>query len=110
MDGLVETCWNSDQGTPQWIMLEYDQPVLIESLDIQFQGGFVAKKCQISLWRAESNTWDLLDQFHPNDDNSIQHFTFLSSERSTRFRLLLEESSDFFGRVTIYQLGLLLAN
>ena len=42
-DGSDETCWNSHQGTPQSILLEFDKKVIVEKVTIMFQGGFVGK-------------------------------------------------------------------
>ena len=56
-DGREETCWNSDQvgmtferfldhllmqtclqGSPQWVSLEFEHPVTVSALCLQFQG------------------------------------------------------------------------
>lgn len=36
-DGSPETCWNSDQGTPQWVALRWPQPVIVTTIVAQFQ-------------------------------------------------------------------------
>ncbi|KAK1342477.1 hypothetical protein QTO34_015242 [Cnephaeus nilssonii] len=33
-----ETCWNSDQGPSQWVILEFPQRIRVSQLQIQFQG------------------------------------------------------------------------
>ena len=40
-DGKEETCWNSDQGSPQWILIEFPGAVTLSRVCIMFQGGFV---------------------------------------------------------------------
>ncbi|TNM87422.1 hypothetical protein fugu_005643 [Takifugu bimaculatus] len=42
-----ETCWNSDQGERQWVILEFPQSVKVSELRIQFQGGFSAGTCRL---------------------------------------------------------------
>ena len=45
-DGDEETCWNSDQGTPQFVVIEFkDGLKRVEQLRIKFQGGFVGGDC-----------------------------------------------------------------
>lgn len=39
-----ETCWNSDQGPSQWIILEFPQRICVSQLQIQFQGGFSSRQ------------------------------------------------------------------
>ncbi|NXU62647.1 NR2CA protein, partial [Horornis vulcanius] len=46
-DGSEETCWNSDQGTSQWVTLEFPCPVRVSQLHIQFQGGFSSRLCTL---------------------------------------------------------------
>lgn len=47
-----DTCWNSDQGTPQWLQLEFPGPVDLSSVTITFQGGFVGQGCRADVVRA----------------------------------------------------------
>lgn len=72
-DGVDDTCWNSDQGTPQWIHIEFPSPVLPTELQMQFQGGFVGR--DVHLETVDSTTSDSfvrLCDIYPNDDNSTQ--------------------------------------
>ncbi|OBZ88256.1 Nuclear receptor 2C2-associated protein [Choanephora cucurbitarum] len=76
IDGQAETCWNSEQGLPQHILLDFAQPVCVESIEFQFQGGFVGKKCIVVGSQAEApNDYNVqLDTLYPEDINSIQTF------------------------------------
>ena len=58
------------QGTPQWIQLDFNGPVRVQSVHIQFQGGFTGKDCYIE-GTSEDNTEKLVD-FYPDDINSNQ--------------------------------------
>jgi len=47
-DGREDTCWNSDQGSPQTILISFQKPhAKIGQLQIQFQGGFVGTQCHV---------------------------------------------------------------
>ena len=43
-DGREDTCWNSDQGTPQWVRITFDSTKYITKLQLMFQGGFVGNR------------------------------------------------------------------
>jgi len=37
-DGREDTCWNSDQGSPQSIVIDFERDVLIHQIQLMFQG------------------------------------------------------------------------
>jgi hypothetical protein len=39
-----DSCWNSDQGSPQFILFDFLKPVNIQEIDFVFQGGFVGQE------------------------------------------------------------------
>ena len=43
LDGSSDTCWNSEQGTPQFVVVAFSCPVNLRSVSITFQGGFVGQ-------------------------------------------------------------------
>ncbi|XP_011503583.1 PREDICTED: nuclear receptor 2C2-associated protein, partial [Ceratosolen solmsi marchali] len=98
-----ETCWNSDCGSPQWIVLNYYKEINLTSLEIQFQGGFAGLKCQI---QAGSNLKNLnyFQDIFPENSNSIQLFKLISVIKAKIFKLVFQNSTDFFGRIIIYKL------
>nr|KAF6309797.1 nuclear receptor 2C2 associated protein [Pipistrellus kuhlii] len=66
-----ETCWNSDQGPSQWVILEFPRRVRVSQLQIQFQGGFSSRRgCLEGSQRSEA-LGKIVD-FYPEDNNSIQ--------------------------------------
>ncbi|BHF69467.1 Nuclear receptor 2C2-associated protein [Sparganum proliferum] len=75
-DQNPETCWNSDAGSTQWISVKFKKPLQLETVRIQFQGGFAAEQVILKLWNEES------------------------SKISTAFYPPL----DFFGRIVVYSL------
>ncbi|VCW79628.1 unnamed protein product [Gulo gulo] len=54
-DQNEETCWNSDQGPSQWVILEFPQRIRVSQLQIQFQGGFSSRRGHLEgtgrLWK-----------------------------------------------------------
>ena len=43
LDGSPDTCWNSEQGSPQSVQLSFDRTVAVCALELTFQGGFVGQ-------------------------------------------------------------------
>jgi hypothetical protein len=110
-DDNDETCWNSDQGSPQWILLDFCRRVAIAEIRITFQGGFAAKLLEIYVNDGQSNTF--LGTFFPEDINSEQKFTLGTDQSSAMMmpqktlKLTFPQSTDFYGRVIIYKLDVL---
>eukprot|EP00911_Craspedida_sp_UC1_P001716 UC1_evm2s1304 len=105
-DGAVETCWNSDQGSPQRVLLDFGQDVRLASLTIAFQGGFAGRECSL-LGCISGQAPEPFFDFFPDDINTPQ--TFNIPEESTkvvinRLVLVMSSSTDFFGRITVYSL------
>ena len=99
------------QGTPQYIQLIFPELVAPKQLSITFQGGFVGTKCAVQvLSKVDAQEWQLYTHVFPEDVNRKQTFQLAASETvpigTTGIRLVFEESSAFFGRVTIYDLQL----
>ncbi|CAH2293431.1 nuclear receptor 2C2-associated [Pelobates cultripes] len=70
-DNKEETCWNSDQGSSQWITLEFPHNVLVSQLHIQFQGGFSSKTCILEGCQKDEEFVKIAD-FYPEDTNALQ--------------------------------------
>jgi F5/8 type C domain len=103
-DDRMETCWSSDQGNEQWLTIEFEQPVNIGSIAVQFQGGFVAKTCQIAL-ETPGDEANFSETIYPEDINPEQIFKFSETrEKVCKLKMTFIESSDFFGRIVIYSL------
>ncbi|XP_049788273.1 nuclear receptor 2C2-associated protein [Schistocerca cancellata] len=104
-DGNDETCWNSDQGSPQWIEIEFPDVKNLSAFEIQFQGGFVGKDCQIEIVPGpESEKY--VEPFYPEDINSLQKFSLKSVTPAKVVKFVFNSSTDFFGRIVVYNLTL----
>ncbi|XP_076978182.1 nuclear receptor 2C2-associated protein [Tamandua tetradactyla] len=100
-----ETCWNSDQGPSQWVMLEFPQRVRVSQLQIQFQGGFSSRRGRLEASQGTEALHKVVD-FYPEDNNSLQIFPVPAAEVDW-LKVTFEDTTDFFGRVVIYHLRVL---
>ncbi|CAK5280662.1 unnamed protein product [Mycena citricolor] len=114
VDNNPETCWTSQQGLPQYVQFTFPQPVVPQIVEFTFQGGFVATRCVIKV-AAGLEEWKIAARIYPEDTNRRQSFTVKAHDGAEdpivggvdRLRLEFEESSDFFGRITLYDLKVL---
>ena len=87
-----------------------------------FQGGFVGKvKFTKPLFKrqqdceflgSDGTEWKLICKFYPEDINSWQTFDVKAKGQTdsgplTKLQILFKESTDFYGRVTIYKLDVI---
>jgi len=106
-DSSPETCWTSAQGLPQFIHLIFDSLVTPTSLSLTFQGGFVGIRCALYTLSPETSQLQLLTHIFPEDVNRRQLFPVaFPTAGITQLKLVFEESSDFFGRITVYDMRL----
>ncbi|KAF7307235.1 Malic enzyme [Mycena indigotica] len=108
IDGSPETCWTSQQGLPQYIQVTFPDRVVPESIHLTFQGGFVGTRCAVKISKQEGDGYELLTHIFPEDTNKRQEFLLPATSDGgiQKMRLEFEESSDFFGRITVYDLKL----
>ncbi|CAE6513683.1 unnamed protein product [Rhizoctonia solani] len=120
IDGSPETCWTSAAGLPQSVDLTFSEAVIPKQLALTFQGGFVGTRCTvygISPHDGEDTDdrpkWQAIVQIYPEDINRRQTFDLTLSANQidlskgvSRLKIVFEESSDFFGRITLYNLEL----
>ncbi|XP_005999484.1 nuclear receptor 2C2-associated protein [Latimeria chalumnae] len=105
-DKNEETCWNSDQGSSQWVLLEFPQTIKVSKLQIQFQGGFTSKTCKVEGCRKDDKFVKIAD-FYPEDANALQSFIIKDTACTDKLKITFENSVDFFGRIIIYHLDVL---
>ncbi|NXR29089.1 NR2CA protein, partial [Cinclus mexicanus] len=101
-DGSEETCWNSDQGTSQWVTLDFPRPVKVSQLHIQFQGGFSSRLCTLE----GEDCWGPASVYPHLDPAGLQRFQ-VEETVLDKLKITFGSSTDFFGRVVIYHLGVL---
>jgi len=106
VDGSPETCWTSQQGLPQHIQLNFAQPVIPRRLSFIFQGGFVGTQCAVYVSGKDNKDRKLMTHVYPEDVNRRQTFDLGIGAGVMSVKLVFEQSSDFFGRITVYDLKL----
>ncbi|KAK2147174.1 hypothetical protein NP493_3506g00000, partial [Ridgeia piscesae] len=94
-------------GCPQWVYLDFSDVVFLDTVQIRFQGGFAGKHCQLEGSAGDGDSWTKLKDFYPEDVNSLQTFELPTSAKVKRLRIVFLNSTDFYGRITIYGLFLL---
>jgi len=104
VDGNPETCWTSQQGLPQYIQLVFPSPVTPKRISLTFQGGFAGTTCAVTTRSQDATSWQELTRIYPEDVNRVQVFDLTTEEPAKGIKLIFDESSDFFGRITIYDL------
>ena len=83
----------------------FEVPIEPKELHIVFQGGFAGKECAVLV--EKDGRWEQVMDFWPDDVNERQIFRFNSSITGQHFQIVFKSSSDFFGRITIYDLDVL---
>lgn len=48
-----------------------------------------------------------IDTFYPEDINPTQTFNFEATPALKRVKIIFEESTDFYGRITVYKLDVI---
>lgn len=81
----------------------------MNSIVFQFQGGFVGKKCIVVGSTVDApNDYSIdIDTFYPEDINPTQTFNFEATQPLKRVKIIFEESTDFYGRITVYKLDVI---
>lgn len=83
--------------------MNFEEPVDLSEIEIEFQGGFAGKKCSIESGE-DSKDLSIVNDFFPEDTNTRQRFPLTKSTRSKVFKIVFHSSTDFFGRIVVYKL------
>ncbi|KAI8056616.1 hypothetical protein BDF22DRAFT_667130 [Syncephalis plumigaleata] len=95
IDGSEETCWNSDQQSPQYIALDFGRAVRPDTLQLMFQGGFVGSITRVL--GAAITTMDGATKLEPFKLPAL-------AAPIQRMKIIFDQSSDHYGRITVYRL------
>lgn len=74
-----------------------------------FQGGYVAYPLHlfVSSTTPSPYVWQKSITFYPENNNTLQSFSIPLSSEILAIKLVMERSSDSYGRVVMYSLGVL---
>ncbi|KOS14646.1 hypothetical protein Malapachy_1217 [Malassezia pachydermatis] len=130
-DGSNETCWSFDLGDPSTsstmqltcTLAEPRTMLEVAELRCTFAGGFAAIRVAVLFGYATQDKildWARVQEVFPKDGNMMQKFGWNTEVAQqavqaigrdmdtpvTHIALSLEGSTDGFGRVTVYELGI----
>ncbi|XP_014166972.1 nuclear receptor 2C2-associated protein [Geospiza fortis] len=93
------------KGTSQWVTLDFPRPVKVSQLHIQFQGGFSSRLCTLEGCRTGEELVKI-SELYPQDSHAMQRFQVQETVLD-KLKITFGSSTDFFGRVVVYHLGVL---
>lgn len=109
----TSSCWNSEgsssSGKPQssTFIFEFRKAIEPCELRIQFQAGFAAEQINVHLHHT-TDKWKPIVELEADDDHPMQSFSLIEDAENSgptkALKLVFEEPTDFYGRITIYQL------
>ncbi|XP_061389337.1 nuclear receptor 2C2-associated protein [Musca vetustissima] len=103
-DEQDDTAWSSNEGTPQYIHIEFEELQTISSFAFQFQGGFAAKDAKVEIHGADNGV-AYEQPFYAEDINAVQSFELKEPQSNVkRVKFVFSSSTDFFGRIIVYNL------
>jgi hypothetical protein len=90
-------------------LVDFGTPAILQTINLTFQGGFVGKTCvALGSTPDQPNDYNVtLAKFYPQDINPMQSFAVVCDQPIQRLKLVFEESTDFYGRITIYKFDVL---
>ena len=105
IDGDEESCWNSDKGENQSIIIKFKNDVMISEICMKFQGGFSAKLATIDV--CDENDTHSTQEAHLSDSSELQKVAFVKKVKAGgNLKITLTNCTDTFGRVTMYTLDI----
>jgi len=107
------SCWyseGSDDDATQSFTITFGRQVLPKELQIQFQAGFSAEECNVSVRTLDAEEkWEVIEELEPSDSHELQSFplTGVKDKAVDAIKIEFQECTDFYGRVMVYRLGIL---
>ena len=101
------SCWNSegdnDSEATHWFRLDFGRVVQPTAVAVQFQAGFCATQGRVEC-QTTADAWQVVDDsVEWEDDHALQRLALAAVPPCTALRLVLEDCTDFYGRVILYQ-------
>jgi Sad1 / UNC-like C-terminal len=108
------SCWYSDGDSDsaansiqqKSLVIDFKRTVRPHAVKIQFQAGFSAATCQLQIRQTKNQSgWERLDDLELQDVHRLQSFSLQPTDKeSDAIQLILDDFTDFYGRVMIYRL------
>eukprot|EP01035_Chromulina_nebulosa_P039382 gene39382-53241_t len=91
------SCWNSDQGVPQFIFIEFSKMVRIDSFSVVFQGGFVGQQGVVEVGESISTMSTIAELEDFMDSNDEQEINLPDCPSNCKYmKITFNGSTDFF--------------
>jgi len=108
------SCWNSEgqEGSAQWFVVDFRRSVRVDTVRLQFQAGFIGETCAVEAKIEKdggggggggAHHWEQIDEFEFDDVHEVQSSPLEESTRCTALKLIFDDFTDFYGRVTVYR-------
>mmetsp|Transcript_18415 Transcript_18415/g.45647 ORF Transcript_18415/g.45647 Transcript_18415/m.45647 type:complete len:168 (-) Transcript_18415:281-784(-) len=112
------TSWNSE-GSPNgkkasFLIIDFsgggklpNRRVKPEEICIQFQAGFAAEEITAYVQitgGGDKPKWLKVEEIEADDDHELQTFPLSVADETTALKIVFDETTDFYGRVIVYQL------
>jgi hypothetical protein len=109
----TSNCWNSEGSSSGkkecFFIVDFGRMVIPTELRVQFQAGFLAEQVVVLKQKKNGNEYEKMEEFEVEDEHDMQHFLLQDilideSGATSSIKLVFDEFTDFYARVTIYQL------
>ncbi|KAG7371956.1 proline iminopeptidase [Nitzschia inconspicua] len=107
------SCWNSEGSSDEtmdiWLRVDFGRLVRPAVLQLQFQAGFVGETMKILALQNDNDKWTEVSEEEVEDSHDIQSFSIPSTSTTalTAIKLAFDDCTDFYKRITIYELKVL---
>ncbi|KYM88222.1 Nuclear receptor 2C2-associated protein [Atta colombica] len=87
-DSLAGVC--DVPGSPQWVLIKFEEECSLSSFEVEFQGGFAGKNCHIEAGN-DKKKLIIVESFSPEDKNKLQRFNLKNQKKEMRKRGKVQE-------------------
>ncbi|KYN09623.1 Nuclear receptor 2C2-associated protein [Trachymyrmex cornetzi] len=77
-DSLAGVC--DVPGSPQWVLINFEEECSLSSFEVEFQGGFAGKNCHIEAGN-DKKELIVVESFSPEDKNKLQRFNLKNQKK-----------------------------
>jgi hypothetical protein len=107
------SCWNSEgnQGDTHWLSIDFGRTVCIQQVKVMFQAGFAAESCLLQVPPTDGGSgvkWETAQELEFEDTYELQTESITETDANgyttKAIKLVFQDFTDFYGRVTIYRL------
>ncbi|KYN35230.1 Nuclear receptor 2C2-associated protein [Trachymyrmex septentrionalis] len=106
-DSLAGVC--DVPGSPQWVLINFEEECSLSSFEVEFQGGFAGKNCHIEAGN-DKKELIVVESFSPEDKNKLQRFNLKNQKKEMKKRSGCETLHELHGTEGAVSLSMVLEN